>query len=103
MIAFVSGILDMKLNGYIVIDVGGVGYKVFMSEAAIDTLGELGEKVKVYTHHHVREDDISLYGFLTMEELKHKQEKNNLGINIPGAIIATCKTCCRNNTHRLKK
>lgn len=69
MIAFVSGILEMKLNGYIVIDVGGVGYKVFMSEAAIESLGELGEKVKVYTHHHVREDDISLYGFLTMEEL----------------------------------
>jgi len=69
MIAFVSGILEMKLNGYVVIDVGGVGYKVFMSEAAIDSLGELGEKVKVFTHHHVREDDISLYGFLTMEEL----------------------------------
>ena len=69
MIVFVSGILEMKLNGYIVIDVGGVGYKVFMSESAIETLGELGEKVKVYTHHHVREDDISLYGFLTMEEL----------------------------------
>ena len=69
MIAFVSGILEMKLNGYIVIDVGGVGYKVFMSEASIDALGELGDKVKVYTHHHVREDDMSLYGFLTMEEL----------------------------------
>lgn len=69
MIAFVSGILEMKLNGYIVIDVGGVGYKVFMSESAIDSLGNIGDKVKVYTHHHVREDDISLYGFLTMEEL----------------------------------
>ena len=69
MIAFVSGILEMKLNGYIVIDVGGVGYKVFMSEAAIESLGEVGEKVRVYTHHHVREDDISLYGFLTLEEL----------------------------------
>ena len=69
MIAFISGILDMKLNGYIVIDVGGIGYKVYMSESAIDVLGNLGEKVKIYTHHHVREDDISLYGFLTMEEL----------------------------------
>lgn len=69
MIAFISGILEMKLNGYIVIDVGGVGYKVFMSEAVIETLGELGERVKVYTHQHVREDDISLYGFITMEEL----------------------------------
>ena len=69
MIAFVSGNLEMKLNGYIVIDVGGVGYKVFVSESAIDSLGNIGDKVKVYTHHHVREDDISLYGFLTMEEL----------------------------------
>lgn len=69
MIAFVSGILEMKLNGYIVIDVGGIGYKVFMSESAIDSLGNTGDKVKVYTHHYVREDDISLYGFLTMEEL----------------------------------
>ena len=69
MIAFVSGILEMKLNGYIVINVGGLGYKVFMSESAIEVVGEVGGKVKVYTHHHVREDDISLYGFLTMEEL----------------------------------
>lgn len=69
MIAFVSGILEMKLNGYVVIDIGGIGYKVFMSETAIDSLGEIGNKVKVFTHYHVREDDISLYGFLTMEEL----------------------------------
>lgn len=69
MIAFVNGILDMKLNGFVVIDVGGIGYKVFMSDYAIENIGEIGEKVKVYTHHHVREDDISLYGFLTLEEL----------------------------------
>lgn len=69
MIAFVSGILEMKLNGYVVINVGGVGYKVFMSETAVDSLGEIGDEVKVFTHYHVREDDISLYGFLTMEEL----------------------------------
>ena len=69
MIAFVNGILDMKLNGFIIIDVEGIGYKIFMSEVAIENLGEVGEKVKIYTHHHVREDDISLYGFLTMEEL----------------------------------
>ena len=69
MIAFVSGILEMKLNGYIVIDAGGIGYKVFMSESAIDAIGNIDDTVKVYTHQHVREDDISLYGFVTMEEL----------------------------------
>ena len=69
MISFVNGILDMKLNNYVVIDVCGIGYKVFMPQTAIDNLGEIGDKVKIYTHQHVREDDISLYGFLTMEEL----------------------------------
>ena len=34
------------------------------------TLGELGEKIKIYTHYHVREDNISLYGFTSNEELK---------------------------------
>ena len=69
MIAYVSGNLEMKFNGYIVIDAGGIGYKIFMSDASIESLGEIGEKVKVYTHHHIREDEMSLYGFLTMEEL----------------------------------
>lgn len=69
MIAYLNGILEMKFNGFIVIDVAGVGYKVFMSETSINELGEIGDKVKIYTHYHVREDDISLYGFLTIEEL----------------------------------
>lgn len=69
MITFVSGILEMKFNGYIVINVGGIGYKVFMSDNSIEALGNIGDKVIVYTHQHVREDDISLYGFLSLEEL----------------------------------
>ena len=70
MIAFVSGILEMKLNGYIVIDVGGIGYKIFMSETAIEKLGEIGSIVKIHTYMKVREDDVSLYGFNTNEELR---------------------------------
>lgn len=91
MIAFVSGILEMKLNGYIVINVGGLGYKVFMSEASIDNLGSVGDKVIVYTHHHVREDDISLYGFLTMEELnmfEHLISVSGVGAKSALSILA---------------
>ena len=69
MIAYLNGILELKFNGYIIIDVMGVGCKVFMSETSINKLGEIGDKVKVYTHYHVREDEISLYGFLNIEEL----------------------------------
>lgn len=91
MIAFVSGILEMKLNGYVVINVGGLGYKIFMSETSIDNLGSVGDKVIVYTHHHVREDDISLYGFLTMEELnmfEHLISVSGVGAKSALSILA---------------
>lgn len=70
MLAYVKGSLEMKFNNCIVIDVGGLGYKVFMSEKAIEEVGNIGDIVKVHTHYHVREDDISIYGFLSNEELK---------------------------------
>lgn len=70
MYAYIKGSLAIKANDYIVIDVNGVGYKIFMSATAIDKLGEIDEVVKVYTHYYVREDNISLYGFITNEELR---------------------------------
>ena len=70
MYAYIKGNLAIKANDYIVIDVNGVGYKIFMSATAIDRLGEIDEIVKVYTHYYVREDNISLYGFITNEELR---------------------------------
>ena len=69
MLAYIKGTLEMKMTGYIVIDVGGLGYKVFMSESGIEKLGNIGETVKVHTFYKVREDDISLFGFNTNEEL----------------------------------
>lgn len=70
MFAYIKGTLEMKFENYVVIDVGGIGYKIFMSEKAMEELGNIGDVVKVHTHYHVREDDISLYGFTTNEELK---------------------------------
>jgi len=70
MFAYLKGSLEVKTKGYIVIDVAGVGYKIFMSETAIEKLGEIGSIVKVHTYLRVREDDISLYGFNTNEELR---------------------------------
>ena len=70
MLAYIKGSLEMKYKNYVVIDVGGLGYKVFMSENAINSLGEIGEVIKVHTYYRVREDDISIYGFKTQEELR---------------------------------
>ena len=70
MLAYIKGSLEMKFDNYVVIDVGGLGYKVFMSEKSMEEIGNIGDTIKVHTHYRVREDDISIYGFLTNEELK---------------------------------
>lgn len=70
MFAYIKGSLEVKTNGYIVIDVNGIGYKIFMSETAINKLGAIGEVIKIHTYVRVREDDISIYGFNTNEELR---------------------------------
>ena len=63
MFSYIKGNLEVKSNGFVVIDVNGIGFKIFMSENAINKLEDIGKVVKVYTYMNVREDDISLYGF----------------------------------------
>lgn len=70
MFAYIKGSLEMKFKNYVVIDVGGLGYKIFMAENAINSIGEIGEIVKVFTYYRVREDDVSIFGFKTQEELR---------------------------------
>jgi Holliday junction DNA helicase RuvA len=70
MLAYIKGELAVKARGYIVIDVGGLGYKVFMSDLAMENIGNIGEIVKVHTYYRVMEDDISIFGFNTSEELR---------------------------------
>lgn len=70
MITYVKGELVQKQSNYVVVEAGGIGYRIFMSENAINQIGNIGEQIKIHTYHRVTEDDISLYGFLTQEELK---------------------------------
>lgn len=70
MFAYIKGNLEIKTKGFVVIETGGIGYKIFMSDTAIEKLGEVGEIVKVHTYLRVREDDVSIYGFNTNEELR---------------------------------
>lgn len=93
MLAYIKGKLEMKMTEYVVIDVGGLGYKIFMSEAGIEKLGNIGDTVKVHTYYRVREDDISIFGFNTLEELKMFELL--LGVSGVGAKTAlTMLTTC---------
>ena len=70
MFAYIKGTVEIKTNDYVVIDVGGIGYKIFMPLSSIEKLGDIGNNVKVHTYYYVREDNISLYGFYSLEELR---------------------------------
>ena len=70
MLAYIKGELTQITSEYVVIEAGGLGYKIFMPETAMERLGEVGKTVKVHTYYKVREDDISIFGFNTQEELR---------------------------------
>lgn len=92
MLAYIKGELTLKTIEYAVIEAGGLGYKVFMPETAIDRLGNIGEIVKVYTYYKVREDDISIFGFNTQEELRMFElllSVSGVGAKTAVVIIAT--------------
>ena len=69
MIAYLKGKLALKSIDYIIVEVNQIGYKVYMAKSDIEKIGDVDSIIKVYTYMKVREDDISLYGFISSEEL----------------------------------
>ena len=68
MITFLDGKLVSALPTQAIVDVGGVGYEVFIPLASYDKLPAVGQPVRILTHLHVREDAQVLYGFMTPAE-----------------------------------
>jgi len=69
MIATLEGTLEYRGNDSIIINVGGIGFRVYVPTSTSSQLGAIKGRVSLYTHLHVREDNISLYGFASSEEL----------------------------------
>jgi len=70
MISALRGRIAAKGESYVVVDVGGVGFKVFVPLSALDRLGGIGQETSLFTHMHVRENELALYGFGTADELQ---------------------------------
>ena len=69
MIATLEGTLEYRGDNSIIINVGGIGFRVYVPTSTSSQLGAVKGRVSLYTHLHVREDNISLYGFASSEEL----------------------------------
>lgn len=70
MISHISGKIAQRGEGSVVIDVGGIGYNVNITRPALHELENEQETVKLYTYLNVREDALTLYGFMNSSELE---------------------------------
>ena len=70
MISYIRSELVAVEKEKVIIDVGGVGYGIFMPESAMGLLPQMGNEVKLYTYLNVREDAMQLFGFLTRDDLE---------------------------------
>ncbi|MFA4857702.1 MAG: Holliday junction branch migration protein RuvA [Candidatus Margulisiibacteriota bacterium] len=90
MISHLAGKLEHKDHDHVVVDVGNIGYQVTIPASIIPRLPEVGQEIKLFTFQVVREDDISLYGFLAKEErnlFKILLKVNGVGPKTAVAII----------------
>lgn len=70
MIGFIKGILRDKDYDNITVECNGVGFNLMVTNSCMASLPMTDEEVKIYTYLHVREDEMSLYGFVSPEEKK---------------------------------
>ena len=68
MIGFIKGILKEKDFNNITVECNGVGFQIFVTNSCMANMPDLEQEVKIYTYLHVREDEMSLYGFVSPEE-----------------------------------
>jgi len=69
MISSLNGKVESLGSEWAIINVGGIGFQVFMPTPTLSTMGTTGKEVRLFTHLHLREDNVTLYGFASADEL----------------------------------
>jgi len=111
MISYLKGKLIGKGKGYIIVEVGNIGYQVFINPAIYAEVN-IGQDIEIYTHQHVREDALDLYGFYSMEELEMFElllsisgigPKSALGVLSVGSLEAIKESIAHGDSRLLTK
>lgn len=69
MIAGIKGTIEAIGNNFVIVATGGVSFQVFLPTSTLSHLGAVGQQAKLHTHLHVREDNLTLYGFGSSRDL----------------------------------
>ena len=79
MFSYIKGTLEEYWEDTVVIESGGIGWNIHVPLSVLDRLPHVGEQMKVYTSFQVKEDSMTLYGFLSRQDLKMFNQL--LGVN----------------------
>ena len=91
MISYIKGILEDMSPGMVVVDNHGIGYQMMVPMRG-ESFPKIGQEIKIYTHMHVREDDVSLFGFLSKEEKEALElliGVNGIGPKVGLSVLST--------------
>jgi holliday junction DNA helicase RuvA len=69
MIAGIKGVIEAVGTNWVIVDIGGISFQVFLPTSTLSKVGVVGQEVKLHTHLHVREDNLTLFGFSSAREL----------------------------------
>jgi Holliday junction DNA helicase RuvA len=87
MIGSIRGKIILKTEKFLIVETGGVGYKINVSPDVLPKAKKIGDEISLWIHTHVREDAFNLYGFLDREELEFFEMLINVsGIGPKGAL-----------------
>lgn len=78
MIAYLDGKIIIKKEKFIILDVNGIGYKVFLSKKSLATIPEISSSLKLFCFLNVKEDAMDLYGFLNYKEMEFFEILDNI-------------------------
>ena len=92
MYAYIKGTYYGSKGQYVIIEAGGVGYKICATTSALGKMHEIGKEALIYTYLNVREDAMELYGFASEEELElyeHLTSVSGVGPKVGIAILSS--------------
>ena len=88
MIGSIKGIITLKTEKFLIVETGGIGYKINVSPDVLSKTKKAGDGISLWIHTHVREDAFDLYGFLDHQELEFFEMLINIsGIGPKGALV----------------
>lgn len=86
MIASVEGLVSVREGNRVVVGIGGIGLEILVPLRTLDSIGDVGDKVRLETYLHVREDALTLYGFI--DDNEKKMFRALLGVSGIGPKVA---------------